>query len=89
MTWRERMFLVRALLIAATLAGMGWGIAGVDRPTRLDRPVPPLVAPPQCEGKPDVGFCFLDLSDGREYVIYTDPITGDLAWYEQDWKDGS
>jgi hypothetical protein len=49
----------------------------------------PLVGPPQCDGKPDVGFCYLDLSDGREYVIYTDPITGNLAWYEQDWRDGS
>jgi hypothetical protein len=41
----------------------------------------PLVGPPQCDGKPDVGFCYLDLSD--------DPITGNLAWYEQDWRDGS
>lgn len=46
---------------------------------------PPLVKPVYCEGTPDTGFCYLDLSDGREYVIYTGD-TGKLDWYEQDWR---
>jgi hypothetical protein len=45
----------------------------------------PLNAPPHC----DTATCYLDLSDGREYVIYPDPITGRLAWFVQDWRDGN
>jgi hypothetical protein len=50
---------------------------------------PPLIAPPHCEGDPTTGSCSLDLSDGREYVVYMDPTNGRMAWYEQDWRDGN
>jgi hypothetical protein len=53
------------------------------------KPAAPLISPPYCEGEPDTGFCSLDLSDGREYVIYTDPVTGEFVWFEQSWRDGS
>ena len=49
------------------------------------RDVPaPLVGSPQCEQPADGGFCYFDLSDGREYVVYVDGNR--LVWYEQDWE---